>query len=103
MKKLLLLILLVANSPCFAIGKPELQVRTGHSSTVWSIAFSPYGKTLASSSFDGTIKLWDVSSGKEVAGSSGHHGPVYSVAWSPDGQKLASGGIDCNGEVMGNA
>jgi len=34
----------------------------GHADYVWSVAFSPDGKTLASGSLDGTILLWDVSS-----------------------------------------
>src|SRR6185369_10139228 len=38
----------------------------GHKSEVVSVAFSPDGKQISSSSGDGTIRLWNVQTGKEV-------------------------------------
>lgn len=58
-------LLIIKAVPSFA-QKPELVVQTGHSDDVMSIAFSPDGKILASGSSDGTIKLWDVATGKEI-------------------------------------
>ena len=71
-------------------------VRTlsGHTSWVWSVAFSPDGMWLASGSGDQTVKLWDVASGELVRTLSGHTDPVRSVAFSPDGTRLASGSLD---------
>ena len=66
----------------------------GHSDNVLSVAFSPNGKTLASGSFDRTVKLWDVPTGKEVATLKGHTEPVWSVTFSPNGKTLASAGGD---------
>ncbi len=46
--------------------------------------------TLASTSVDGSIKLWEVSSGKQLAELKGHSGEVTPIAFSPDGRTLAS-------------
>ncbi len=62
----------------------------GHSESVYSLAFSPDGKYLASCSRDKKIKLWSLESQKEVTTLQGHSSDVYSVAFSPDGKYLAS-------------
>lgn len=58
---------------------------------VWGVAFSPDGQLLASRSEDGTTKLWDAVSWRELYTLPGHTGPVTSVAFSPDGRLLALG------------
>jgi len=52
---------------------------------VHSVACAPDGKSLASAGADGTVRLWDVASGKEIRTVAGHL-----VAYAPDGKTLAS-------------
>src|ERR1700721_2210858 len=65
-----------------------------HSSTVYSVVFSPDGLRLASGSRDNTVRLWDVMSGTNTATLQGHSSNVFSVVFSPDGLRVASGSQD---------
>ena len=78
----------------YAIETPEVYVQLGHTGWVMSVALSPDGRYLVSGSGDTTIKLWELSSGRELRTFTGHPFPVFSVALSPDGRSLVSGSFD---------
>ncbi len=71
-----------------------LRILVGHLDNVESVAISSDGKTLISGSKDHTIKIWELSSGKEQRTLTGHTDTVESVAISGDGKTLVSGSYD---------
>ncbi|BAY21184.1 WD-40 repeat protein [Calothrix sp. NIES-2100] len=74
-------------------GKEVLTLK-GHQTAVWSVAFSPDGKLLASGSYDQTIKLWNFHKGECSKTLTGNNSWLRSVAFSPNGKILASGSAD---------
>ncbi|MEH2203216.1 MAG: WD40 repeat domain-containing protein, partial [Nostoc sp.] len=54
----------------------------GHDNSVFSVSFSPDGKTLASGRADKTIKLWNLETGNEIRTLKGHDNSVNSVSFS---------------------
>eukprot|EP00198_Chlamydomonas_reinhardtii_P000796 XP_001690131.1 flagellar associated protein [Chlamydomonas reinhardtii] len=66
----------------------------GHTGVSACVSWSPDGATLASASWDGTLRLFDTGSGECIAVLLGHEGKAKCVEWSPSGRMLASGGED---------
>src|SRR6266545_3482066 len=75
-----------------ATAEPKIRIEGPfNSGIVYSVAFSPDGKTLASGSGDNTIRLWDVGTGRLIRSFEERNQWVPSVAFSPDGKMIASG------------
>jgi WD40 repeat protein len=77
-----------------ATGK-ALPTLPGHpSGGIRRIAFTPDGKQLVSGGFDGTVRVWDLQSRKEVRQIKVDSGTVYSLALTNDGKLLSTAGRD---------
>jgi cytochrome c len=70
-----------------------VQVFEGHTAPVAGLAVSPDGATVASASWDRTIRLWPLAGGAPRV-LEGHTQNVNGVAFSPDGRTLISAGYD---------
>ncbi|HWR48632.1 MAG TPA: hypothetical protein VN327_13630, partial [Pseudonocardiaceae bacterium] len=80
-----------------AFATPYATRLTGYTNAVSSVAFSPNGHTLATGSYDRTVRLWDISDSHHptpLATVTGHTNYVNSVAFSPDGRTLATASSD---------
>ncbi|KAL1778944.1 coronin-7 isoform X1 [Sigmodon hispidus] len=66
-------------------------VLTGHTEKIYSLCFHPLAADiLASTSYDLTIRIWDLQAGAERLRLQGHQDQIFSLDWSPDGQQLAT-------------
>ncbi|KAF3846347.1 hypothetical protein F7725_003425 [Dissostichus mawsoni] len=70
--------------------EPEV-IMQGHTEKIYSIKFHPLASgLLASSSYDLSVRLWNLESGEQVKLLTGHQDQIFAMAWSPDGKLLAT-------------
>jgi WD40 repeat protein len=77
-----------------ATGNNTPEIIKGNDRRIYTIAISADSNTIAGGSSEKTIKLWNLSTKKEVSTLLGHNSAVNSITFSPDGQTLISGSSD---------
>src|SRR3954454_11882543 len=87
----------------FIDARPRTGRLASHSNVVTSVAFSPDGRTLASGSWDGSIKLWDTEGARLKLKRTlrGEWDEVEAVAFVPDGSAIAGLGTGFDGAPFG--
>ncbi|KAI4379281.1 hypothetical protein MLD38_005599 [Melastoma candidum] len=71
-----------------------LDILSGHEGPVHGLMFSPTNAILASSSWDKSVRLWDVFEAKGTVETFTHTHDVLTVVYRPDGKQLASSTLD---------
>lgn len=77
-----------------APGGPLLRTMQGHAGWVKAVAVTPNGDQAVSASFDRTLKLWNLDSGRDMLTLRGHSRDVLAVAVTPDGGRAISASGD---------
>ncbi|MEL6270713.1 MAG: WD40 repeat domain-containing protein, partial [Chloroflexota bacterium] len=71
-----------------------VEIFDGHTEDVWSVAFSPDGRYLASGSRDGVVLVWDLETDEQVYRFANHELWVWALQFHPDGETIISGARD---------
>ena len=77
-----------------------LIVLAGYSNSISGISFSPDGRSLMSTSWDGSVRIWDMDSGEQTAlfKDSEESLTIHQACFSPDGKYIAVA-LDCGGKI----
>jgi len=73
---------------------PTVRMISAHQGPVYSVCFSPDGRSVAAASEDKRASVWDVSTGQPRFSLMGHTNEVNCIAFSPDGKTLATASED---------
>ncbi|MGD2178569.1 MAG: BTAD domain-containing putative transcriptional regulator, partial [Anaerolineae bacterium] len=74
--------------PVWDVSRRRLRL-SGHTDDVWDAQWSPDGRTIATTSYDGTARTWDALTGQQQLALE-HPAGVRFLAWSPDGTRLVT-------------
>jgi WD40 repeat protein len=85
---------IVPPAPTIPTAKLQIEPLIGHSDWIRSLAFTPDGKTILSSSNDRTVRLWDLETGRLLHLLTGHRDRVKCVGISPASQRMLSCSAD---------
>jgi WD40 repeat protein len=78
----------VEKKPLEKVG--EVRRFEGHTDIVWRAVFSPDERRILTASADGTVRLWEVETGKELRRFR-QPGQIFDAAFSPDGRRILAG------------
>jgi WD40 repeat protein/DNA-binding SARP family transcriptional activator len=71
----------------------------GAGRAIWSAAFSPDGRTLATGDGQGNVIVWDVGEGRAIETLEGHIDAITGVAFGPDGRTLYTTSADSTARI----
>ncbi|XP_014403244.1 PREDICTED: WD repeat-containing protein 17 [Myotis brandtii] len=85
----------------FITGGEDPTPHVGHVETIFDCKFKPNDPNLlATASFDGTVKVWDVDTLTAVYTSPGNEGVIYSLSWAPGDLDCIAGATSQNGAFI---
>lgn len=95
LKRLFLsLITLLSISSIFLAQNVELKIQMGHTGKITSVDLSSDDNLIVSAGIDGSVRLWEFNTERELRSFYGHTRAVSSVCFSPDNKNIASAGYD---------